>query len=108
MNGFATLAEGELSLGATAASAGAAAGGDALLFAEGAEGIVLASSASEAASLFGSLGVLAEGGVAFSSAEGEIAQGLLTGIESSSGSFVQEAAPNFIDHLLGSARWVSL
>lgn len=108
MSGYASLSEAGLSIGADAAGAAGAAGGDAAIFAEGAEGMVLASTASEAASLFSSAGVLAEGGIAFSSELGEIGQGLLTGIENSSGSFLQEALPNFYDQLLGSARWVSL
>lgn len=107
-NGYAALGEAGLSIGADALGAGAAVGGDAALFTSGAEGMVMASSASEAASLFGSLGVLAEGGVGFSSELGEVGQGLLTGIENSSGSFVSEVMPNFYDQLLGSARWVSL
>lgn len=108
MSGYASLSEAGLSIGADAAGVAGAAGGDAAIFAEGAEGMVLASTASEAASLFSSAGVLAEGGVAFSSELGEVGQSLLTGIENSSGSFVQESLPNFFDQLLGSARWVSL
>ncbi|MGV0964274.1 MAG: hypothetical protein ACOYBT_10350, partial [Polynucleobacter sp.] len=107
-NGYAALSEAGLSLGADAAGAAGALGGDAALFEAGAEGMVLASSASEAASLFGSLGVLAEGGVGFSSELGEVGQGLLTGIENSSGSFVEEVMPGFYEQLLGSARWVTL
>ena len=108
MNGYAAISEAGLSLGADAASFAAGVGGDAAIFEAGAEGMVLASSASEAASLFSSAGVLAEGGVGFSSELGEIGQSLLTGIENSSGSFVSEAAPDFFDTLLGSARWVAL
>lgn len=108
LNGYAAIGEAGLSLGADAASFGTAAAGDAAIFEAGAEGMVLASSASEAASLFSSAGVLAEGGVGFSSELGEVGQSLLTGLENSSGSFVQESLPNFYDQLLGSARWVSL
>lgn len=108
MNGYAAIGEAGLSLGADAASFGTAAAGDAAIFEAGAEGMVLASSASEAASLFSSLGVLAEGGVGFSSELGEVGQALLTGIENSSGSFTAQELPNFYDTLLGSARWVSL
>ena len=108
MNGYAAIGEAGLSLGADAASFGTAAAGDAAIFEAGAEGMVLASSASEAASLFSSAGVLAEGGVGFSSELGEVGQALLGGLENSSGSFVSEAAPNFYDTLLGSARWVAL
>lgn len=107
MNGYLALSETGLSVGADAASFGTAAAGDAAIF-EAGEGLVLASSASEAASLFSSAGLLAEGGVGFSSDLGEVAQGLLTGIENSSGSFVEEAMPDFFDTLLGSSRWVSL
>ena len=108
MNGYAAISEAGLSLGADAASFAAGVGGDAAIFEAGAEGMVLASSASEAASLFSSAGVLAEGGVGFSSELGEVGQALLGGLENSSGSFVSEAAPDFFDTLLGSARWVAL
>lgn len=107
LNGFMALSDEGLSLGADASGVGAALGGDLAAYEAGAEGLVMASTADEAASLFGSLGVLAEGGLAFSSAEGEIGQGLLTGIESSSGSFVQEAVPDFLSTLKGSAAWVA-
>lgn len=107
MNGYAAIGEAGLSIGADAASFGTAAASEAAIF-EAGEGMVLASSASEAASLFSSAGVLAEGGVGWSTELGEVGEGLLQGIENSSGSFVQEAAPNFYDTLLGSARWVSL
>jgi len=107
-SGYASLSEAGMSLGGSAASLGAAAGGDAAIFAAGESGMVLASTASEAASLFSSAGVLAEGGVGFSSELGEVAQGLLTGVENSSGSFVEEAMPDFFDTLLGTGRWVSL
>ena len=106
-NGYMALGEGAMSIGADAASFGTAAASEAAIF-EAGEGMVLASSASEAASLFSSAGVLAEGGVGWSTELGEIGESLLQGIENSSGSFVEEAAPNFYDTLLGSARWVSL
>lgn len=108
MSGYASIGSAGLSIGADAAGAGAALGGDAAIFEAGSSGMVLASTASEAASLFSSAGVLAEGGVGFASAEGEIGEALLSGIENSSGSFSQEALPDFFDTLLGSGRWVAL
>lgn len=105
MSGYAAIGEGAASIGGDAA--GAAIGSDLALFEAGSEGMVMASSASEAASLFGSAGVLAEGGLAFSSAEGEIGESLLLGIENSSGSFVQEAMPDYLSTLTGASRWVA-
>lgn len=108
-NGYASLSEAGLSLGADAAGAGAALGGDFAAFTAGESGLVLASSASEAASLFSSAGVLAEGGLAFSSELGEVGQGLLSGIESSTAELEGIVdSPDFINTLLGTAKWVSI
>jgi len=106
LNGFASLGDGAMSIGADASTFGTAAASEAAIF-EG-EGLVMASSASEAASLFSSAGVLAEGGLAFSSELGEIGEGLLTGIQSSTAELTAvEELPGFIETLLGSGRWVA-
>ncbi len=107
-SGYATLAEGAVSIGGSAASTAAAAGGDLALFEAGSEGLVMASSASEAASMFSSAGVLSELGTGFSTAAGEAGESLLAGIESSTAEFEEVIANHdLISSLAGSARWVA-
>ena len=107
-SGYATLAEGAVSIGGSAASTAAAAGGDLALFEAGSEGMVMASSASEAASMFSSAGVLSELGTGFSTAAGEAGESLLAGIESSTAEFEEVIANHdLISSLAGSARWVA-
>ena len=107
-SGYATLAEGAVSIGGSAASTAAAAGGDLALFEAGSEGLVMASSASEAASMFSSAGVLSELGTGFSTAAGEAGESLLAGIESSTAEFEEIIANHdLISSLGGTARWVA-
>lgn len=107
-NGYATLGEAGLSIGGSAASTAAAAGGDLALFEAGSEGLVMASSASEAASMFSSAGVLSELGTGFSTAAGESGEALLAGIESSTAEFEEIiASHDLVSSLAGSARWVA-
>lgn len=108
MSGYTSLSEAGLSIGADAAGTGAALGGDLAAFEAGSEGLVLASTASEAASLFSSAGVLAEGGVGFATAEGEAGEALLAGIESSTAEFEEvQAVPDLISTITGSAKWIA-
>lgn len=107
-NGYASLSEAGLSIGGSAASTAAAAGGDLALFESGSEGLVMASSASEAASMFSSAGVLSELGTGFATEAGEAGEGLLSGITSSTAEFEEVlASHDLVSSLAGTARWVS-
>lgn len=107
-NGYATLGEAGLSIGGSAASTAAAAGGDLALFEAGSEGLVMASSASEAASMFSSAGVLSELGTGFSTAAGEAGEGLLSGITSSTAELEEViASHDLVSSLAGTARWIA-
>lgn len=107
-SGYCSLSEAGLSLGADAAGAGAALGGDLASFVAGSEGLVMAESAGEAAAMFSSAGVLSELGTGFATEAGEAGEALLAGIESSTAEFEEVAAtPGLIQNITGSARWVA-
>lgn len=107
-NGYASLSEAGLSLGADAAGTGAALGGDLASWVAGSEGLVMAESAGEAAAMFSSAGVLSELGTGFASELGEVAEPLLSGITSSTAEFEEVlATPGLIENITGSARWIA-
>lgn len=107
-SGYASLSEAGLSLGADAAGTGAALGGDLAAFEAGSEGLVLASTASDAAAMFSSAGVLSTEGLAFSEL-GEAGESLLAGLESSTAEFEEVIqSPSLVQTIAGANRWLAL